>query len=275
MNSKAELMSHPAKDYRAKSKKYVINSTKLHWHDFYELELVVNGSGVHIINGNEYEWKAGEVHLIRLNDYHEIKLNGTATVHLIQLQSCGMPNGILKLIRMVPSDVDLITYLSPKNFAYMNMLCAMLEEQSARGESNELLIGYIIRTIFHLFFDAFNAEGHVNIPDDDEAEDNDQISKIVFFINENFMEDIKLEDIAAKFFISKSHLCSFFKKNMGITVLNYIKTTRLEYAAKLATTTDIKSIEICAACGYGSVSNFLRDFRKRYGVSPMEMRRSK
>lgn len=272
MNNKAELMLHPKKNYRIISKKYTIGSVKLHWHDFYEIELAVSGSGIHIINGKEYEWKTGEVHLMRLSDYHEIKLDNPGIVHLIQIQNCGMPDSVLRVIRSVPDKLNLVTYLSTKDFAYMNMLCTMLEEQTAKQEDyNERLTGSIIRTIFNMFFDAIdiNSGEKSNIS---ESED-DQISKILNYINDNFREDIRLEDIADKFYISKSHLCTLFKKNMGETVLKYIKDTRLEYAAKLAVTTDIKSIEICETCGYGSVSNFLRDFKKRYGMSPMEMRK--
>ena len=93
------------------------------------------------------------------------------------------------------------------------------------------------------------------------------------YMNEHFTEDLNLEKIANRFYISKSHLCYYFKNSMGTTVLNYLKDLRLANAAKLAVTTQKRSIDIGLECGYDSVSNFLRDFKKKYGVSPMMMRK--
>ena len=102
----------------------------------------------------------------------------------------------------------------------------------------------------------------------------DLITGIINYINDHFNEKLNLDEISKNAYISKNHLCSYFKKETGITILSYIKNIRLDYAAKLAVTTELKSIEICFACGYGSVSNFLKDFRKRFGVTPMVMRKN-
>lgn len=249
------------------SKMYQTDSVPMHWHDFYEIELVVSGSGVHTVNGTDYPWKTGEMHLIRLTDFHKITLDGPGMLHLIQIRPSHMPEALLKAISMGKG--NLVTYLSRKEFSAANALCLMIEEETSRMEENEeTLVEHLLSALLALFFKSLcthNAE-------EDNADDI-LLSKIVIYISENFRENLSLEQIADRFFISKNYLCFYFKKHMNKTVMGYIKELRLEYAAKLVMTTSLKSIEICETCGYGSVSNFLRDFKKRYDLSPLEMRK--
>ena len=246
-----------------KAKKYEIHSIPLHWHNFYEIELVISGDGTHMVNGQQYRWTAGEMHFLRLTDFHEINLAGNSMVHLIQFSPSHLSENLLKTINA--NGRNFVTYLSEKDFSYMDSLCSMLEEPDYGKE----LKADILNTVMALFLKSCGADGK-KLSD---IYENEPFSKIVMYIAENFRDNLTLENIAERFFISKNHLCFYFKKNMGKTVMEYIKELRLEYAAKLTKTTQIKSIEICHSCGYGSISNFLRDFKKHFGISPMEMRR--
>ena len=48
---------------------------------------------------------------------------------------------------------------------------------------------------------------------------------------------------------------------------------RLMYASRLVVISEKSTQEICENCGYNSVSHFLRDFKKKFGMSPMKMRK--
>ena len=260
------LMKHSSKDYRVRAKTYEINSVDVHWHDFYEIELVLSGKGTHIVNNTEYEWKKGEMHFLRLTDFHSIKLSEPASVHLIQIPSCAIPEDIVKEVS--PISGNIVAYLPEKDFEYISMLCKMLESKLSSDEIyNEIIVNDILRLVVDCLIDFMNLSWNVS----DSSIEN-RISTIVMYMNEHFTEDLNLDKIAHRFYMSKSHLCYYFKNCMGTTVLKYIKDLRLAHAAKLIMTTQKKSIDICLECGYTSVSNFLRDFKKKYGVSPMTMR---
>ena len=66
MNGNLELMKHKRKSHKTRAKMYEIGSVDVHWHDFYEIELVLSGKGTHLINNTEYEWRCGEIHFLRL-----------------------------------------------------------------------------------------------------------------------------------------------------------------------------------------------------------------
>lgn len=249
------------------AKKYYTSGGPLHWHNFYEIELVISGEGTHWVNGAEYEWKTGEMHFLRLTDFHEISLKGKGLLHLIQILPGHLPEDILKIINF--NQKNLVVNLSDNDFSYADTLCLMLENELAKREKcNKKLVTHLLSVISILFSNALGAKN-----EQDCAHDNDLIAKIVIFIGENFRKELSLEQLAEHFSLSKNYLCYYFKKHMNTTILNHIKDLRLEFAANLAKNTKLKSIDIAKACGYGSISNFLRDFKKRYNMAPLDMRK--
>ena len=76
MQKNAKRLRLSTEQRRIGCKQYRIGSVPLHWHDFYEIELVTDGVGTHTVNGTAYEWRRGEMHLMRLVDFHEIELAG-------------------------------------------------------------------------------------------------------------------------------------------------------------------------------------------------------
>lgn len=267
MSNNADLMRHKNKSYKVKAKKYEIGSVDVHWHDFYEIELVLSGEGIHTINNTEYEWKKGEIHFLRLTDFHKINLTKKGFVHLIQISSYAISEDIIKRVSLIPNNI--VTYLSESNFQYVNMLCELVEERvNSSKKYNEMIVNDALNLILNILIDSME----VSLNNSDTTIEN-RIANIIKYMNEHFTEDLNLDRVAGMFYVSKSHLCYYFKNRMGTTILNYIKDLRLAHAAKLVVTTQIKSIDIGLECGYTSVSNFLRDFKKKYGVSPMAMRR--
>lgn len=80
-------------------------------------------------------------------------------------------------------------------------------------------------------------------------------------------EDITLEDLANKFFVSKFYISHLFKANMGISLHQYVIKKRLEVARTLMLTgTDIT--EASSQAGFNNYSNFYRAFTKEYGIAP-------
>lgn len=266
MSNDINLMKHQNKSYRVRAKKYEIGSVDVHWHDFYEIELVLGGQGTHIINNVEYEWRTGEIHFLRLTDFHKINLTERGYVHLIQISSHVISEEIIKRVSLIKNNI--VTYLPEKEFAAVNNLCELLEDKICSSKTyNETIINNIVELIINIIIDSME----ISVENTDSTIEN-RIANIIKYMNEHFTEDLNLDKLASMFYVSKSHLCYYFKNCMGTTILNYIKDLRLAHAAKLVVTTKKKSIDIGLECGYSSVSNFLRDFKKKYGVPPMTMR---
>lgn len=101
----------------------------------------------------------------------------------------------------------------------------------------------------------------------------EKLREIKEYIDQNFMDDISLSDIAERFFISKYHLAREFKELYGMTVGNHITACRITYAKTLLRFTDLKIEEIARKCGIGDTNYFTKVFKKLEGTTPKVYRK--
>lgn len=94
------------------------------------------------------------------------------------------------------------------------------------------------------------------------------------FVAQNYSSNIELESVCELMNINKYHFCHLFKKATGSTFNDFVTYVRLYYAEKaLGTTTDSIS-DIAFNCGFNSIQNFTRVFKKHKFISPKEYRKS-
>lgn len=96
------------------------------------------------------------------------------------------------------------------------------------------------------------------------------LSKILYYINENYTKNIQLDDIAAHTSFSKQYCMRLFKKHMGKTINEYVLELRMKHASYLLRETYMNVNEASDYLGFSSVSYFSRVFKKYYGISPSE-----
>ena len=94
------------------------------------------------------------------------------------------------------------------------------------------------------------------------------IQSTVDYIEENLTEELDIEDIAAKAYVSPFHFQRIFSVLCGMTVGDYIRCRRLTLAAQELSSSDIKVIDAAVKYGYDSPDSFARAFAKFHGISP-------
>lgn len=96
---------------------------------------------------------------------------------------------------------------------------------------------------------------------------------ILFYINQNYNQTLKLESIAPLFGYNSSYLGKLFNQKMGQSFNSYLDQVRLREAAKLLDSTTMKVYEVAEKTGYKNVDYFHQKFRRQYGKSPAEYRK--
>lgn len=91
-------------------------------------------------------------------------------------------------------------------------------------------------------------------------------------MNENIETPIPVSDFSAETGCSRRHIERLFLANTGKTPGEYYRGMRLNHARNLLTTTDLPLSDIAFTCGFGSVSNFSRSFRSRFGFAPTKLK---
>ena len=104
------------------------------------------------------------------------------------------------------------------------------------------------------------------------SSDSRRVLKVKDYINSHIHEDLRLEQLADLVGMTPTAFSRYFKQRTGKNLSEFIVDIRLGQAARrLVDTTDSVS-EICWTCGFNTLSNFNRLFRKRKGCNPTEFR---
>lgn len=94
------------------------------------------------------------------------------------------------------------------------------------------------------------------------------IQNAVSYIEENLTEELRIEDIAARAYVSAFHFQRIFSVLCGYTVGEYIRNRRLSLAAEELSSGDARVIDVAYKYGYESPDSFSRAFTRFHGISP-------
>ena len=99
-----------------------------------------------------------------------------------------------------------------------------------------------------------------------------RIATVCNYIERNYAKPINLPEVASLVNMSESAFSHFFKKRTNTSYKDYLTNVRISHACQLLTKTTHSVAEICFACGFNNLSNFIRIFKKKKGQTPSDYR---
>lgn len=164
-----------------------------------------------------------------------------------------------------------------QSYIYTRFVCANLLKILSQGLEDEQLIANVEQLyVCNQFQDIELIIGQVMKRLEKKLADNDSPSHVISiveqFIRQHYMEELSLDILADKVYLTPHYLSSIFSREKGIGINRYIKNIRMENAKGLLLDTNMKINDICKAVGYSNLSYFCKAFRNEYGVTPEKYR---
>ena len=103
----------------------------------------------------------------------------------------------------------------------------------------------------------------------------ERISEVVRYLNAHYMQELSLQRMAERFYVSPYYLSRFFKEATGFTFVEYVNSVRVKEAKKLLEQSALKAGTIARKVGFGSVTHFGRVFKAVTGHAPLHYRKGK
>lgn len=94
------------------------------------------------------------------------------------------------------------------------------------------------------------------------------------FLHDNFSESIVVDDVAKIADVHPVHLARVFREQHGLTIGEYVRRLRVEFACRQLATTEIPLSEIAVAAGFSDQSHLTRTFKCIFGLTPAQYRRT-
>ena len=254
-----------------------INMQFQHFHTFYELCIPLCPHATHFVEGKPYELQTFDIIGIAPNVLHRTQYpTGDACKRLIvqfnlPKTANGLSNEYEQLLALFDRDVPIYrfdTELRKRVFSKLNDIFRLAEKTDPMR--NMIIHLKFVEFLTLLFLNQQNNQ-YANHTEMSAIEK--KIYSITSFIHAHYSEDLSLELLAQKFYISSCYLSHQFKDVTGFTVTDYIQMTRVRNVQSLLMGTQVPITDAAAACGFSSFSQFNRVFRKHIGMSPSQYRK--
>ena len=103
--------------------------------------------------------------------------------------------------------------------------------------------------------------------------DKSVVEEATEYIQNYYMNNISLADLAERVHLNQSYLSDLFKRENGVSFKDYLTGVRIGKAKELLKNSNYKLAEIAVRTGYNDVKNFSKIFKKTIGITPMEFRK--
>ncbi|MBP1994539.1 AraC family transcriptional regulator [Paenibacillus eucommiae] len=261
-----------------------------HWHQFFELGLVVSGTGVHKINGTPLRLERGHTFLLTPADFHQITPDPGQTLQLYNLIFTeGMISEELSE-QLFERRKEYICLLEPEAYVEAEREYERILNESAAWQEHSGIIvkGCIERLLVDLSRSCTlpvenmqeeavavageMAGAEVKVGVETLLPVHPSIRKALLYLQHHFRNPLLLAEVAQLAGLSANYFSESFSKQTGFTFQAYVRDMRLQFAKSLISTTSLPITEICFASGFNTLPYFERAFKARYGLSPRGLR---
>ncbi|MDQ6419322.1 AraC family transcriptional regulator [Paenibacillus sp. LHD-117] len=248
---------------------------RMHWHDVLEINLIKSGSGYYIINGQTYEFEQGDVFLINSNDLH----CAYETEDLVMLVVTFDPSWLAHGLRMDP---ELLSPFREMGKHYTNRLQrdhssighlrSLLMELQEEHEGQRRSYSTMVHSLLLRFLATVNREFRSANPRKNggniSARQLERMRQVIMVMEERYAHPWTQEELAALVFLSPSRFSDIFKRAVGMPPMLYLIHIRLERALAMLEKGGMKITDIALECGFQTLTNFNRLFKKHIGITP-------
>lgn len=276
-----ESVPHGTKEY-SYVQYHILNNPRMyqipvHWHEQFEI-IYVAKDGIDIsIDDNHYHGKAGEVFLVNPGELHYI---GTSTfgsevytlLFPLEFISFRTDDALEeKLTR--PLRVGALKYdhrITNKSLEreLRIVIHSLLTLNHQRAKNNFQSRIYLLQ-IFQLLINYEHPTHKI------EKQKETLLQKdLIEYMRQRYAENISLKTMAEEFHMSEKYLSRYFKEHFNIGYSEFLLHLRLTKACDLLETTELPITDVALSSGFGNISYFIRSFHKRYGVPPLQYRKT-
>ena len=248
-------------------------SMRNHYHNAHEMIFVCSGEIEITVNRTVYTAKRGSLIFISNHEHHSVRVVSEPYERFFIIID---PMAADRII----NNPILMSILKnrPGNFAHcvdvsgnMNEFLSLFERICGESGDNDPLsdelVGCFLKEMLIMVLRG-DKEAFPVVRDTVKNE----IYEIQRYIDHHFEENILISELAGKYYISVYHLSRSFKKQTGYGPKRYLTMARLSHARELLVITDCAVGDIADKCRFNDVNNFIRVFRREFGITPGQYR---
>ncbi|MDQ0173505.1 AraC family transcriptional regulator [Paenibacillus tundrae] len=262
-------------DYDERS--HDLNMEFQHFHDFYEICILLDRTAAHIIEGSLYEIQPYDIVLLRPSLLHKTQYpKGIPPKRLMitfamPRNALGIESDYNELFSIFDEPIPIFRFTEEQR----KEVLAPINEIFSIYKQPSVLQSVVIHHRFVEFLCAIHRYSAENgyVREETGSLMSRRVYAIASYIHSHYQQDLSLDEVSRRFYVSAHHLSRQFNKVTGFTFTEYVQMTRIRNVQQMLLNSSEKITDIAAQCGFTSFSQFNRIFNKQNGMSPSAYRR--
>lgn len=242
---------------------------EMHYHEFCKVLLLVSGGGSYVVEGQRYALRPGDAVLIGSRCVHKPELTADVPYERIIiyidpefLRRSSTPDCLLEACF---SGGPVLRLKEPQRKRLFDMAAELEKEMSAAKYGHDIASSaLLLRLMVQIFRDIRRADAQNPLP---VLPENSRVLELMRYLDSHLEEDLNIDALAERFYISKFHMMRTFRRETGYTVYEYLSQRRLLHARMLMEG-GMRATEACYRSGFRSYSSFTRAYSKHFGSTP-------
>ncbi|MFE7083645.1 helix-turn-helix domain-containing protein [Priestia megaterium] len=249
-----------------------------HWHEEIEFIYVEEGVLEVTVNSESRNISKGNFIFISSGDVHQINSSGPSIHHAIVFHP--------RMLNFDFSDICQNNIIGPLTKGYIrfpasthfdnqtnNFIVNKLKEIISVSHSNSDIAALSIKILLLQIIEFLYQKNSFSKAENKLRENQENIKKVIRYIQDNYSEKISLNDLASILNMNKNYFCKYFKHSIGKQPITYINEYRCEKAVELLHKTDLKILDISLMVGFDNLSYFIRKFKEYKRFTPAEYKK--
>ncbi|MBQ3493342.1 MAG: helix-turn-helix domain-containing protein [Clostridia bacterium] len=258
----------------------LIPYSQFHCHKYVEIVYFYKGSGKHEIGGEILDIKSGDLFVVPVGMFHKFKGDDLRKINIMidPEYLCPELNAENFIEEFGKKYLSEQFTLGERKFIYYSDFSHGKNETDIFNilqEYNLQLNGYeqIIKCqTFVLLVNILRKQMESSEGGKMQLVHKEMVEKSVMYIDEHVSEITKAEDVVSHIGYNTVYFNRIFAEYMGMTISQYVRKKKIEYACRLLTSTYCTIERICEMVGYNDLKNFYKSFKSVMKVTPTEYR---
>ena len=241
-----------------------------HYHDFHKVVIFISGKAAYHIEGKAYQLKPWDILLVNRPAIHRPEIDPSVPYErfILWIQNDIPWQELLKCFQKANDRSYNLVRLNSALQEKMKDILFELENSAKSDEYGKEILTQSLFLQFMVYLNRIFLEKQY-IYDTRSYSSDSQIEELLRYINHNLTEDLSIETLARKYYLSKYHMMRKFKEETGYTIHNYIISKRLLLArTKISEGTPI--LKAAQLSGFSDYTTFSRAYKKQFGTAPSQ-----
>ena len=233
-------------------KKRYSKTFPLHAHEYFEVEIILDGIGYQIINGKKNSLKRGTVSFLSPSDFHQVVAETDTSLMAWNIAFDESVISPSRLESIFLQGGGFTRVLDEITLVKIDTAAELLLQESKENGCIKPLTEYLLTLIMN------------------KTESNEELTPIrraIFYIETHFRENPTLKDAAQVAGLTPVYFGNLFKQITGETYIKYLNARKFNCSVMLLESC-LSVSEACFSSGFGSLSGFLHTFKQKMGISP-------